>query len=1254
MRGDTFRERAGELAQNNRGRIPLALVGVLVLVSSMLFIAHVETRGEPNPQTDPSIAIEQTEAATQAALRDGSKRATELAAEQPLTSLADTEWAKALDPASGKDDEEDAGESDGETDGNDADERADTDITWGEDLWEESETDTEEREETLATAFDSNPVVFENYLKAVIYLEMQEHLQDAGQEVGDVETTVALPEITNVSTFEDAIDRIELHEPETGVLDVTIQNVTTTATHDGRQIEERERTMNISITTPILQLHDRVEQYQYYLDRSSVTERGFTQRFTNRIYAIGWLRGWAQNRGMPVVEVMANRHIEPSANSAIYRTQQDVFGAADPDLRSAVRLGWTCMALQDGEALVDEHMGDGWAAYNDIRAAGEEAGIDPAEDTCNSLELFLGDQATGRHPDPPEVDDLLGEAPGMDEKEEFDVGESAYTQIARLANNHSAPAFENAIQRVFTIEAAVDSTVDIRESPEFDNDCRIGSGPTDRSQIRVIPRSASVDPINETAEQYYQFHGTAALWIRETRNCLHEDAPRESDTGTYVIGVESTVSEEQMSPNANITELYGNLSIGHKYTRGAENDLIPGDFRNYNGAGGEVTAELIGGTTARNYTRWLRSEIDGDVTRPSDIRLSYTETVELDHREHLDHALEESMVDDITPRLSNISAIHIEQRRDEMLQTGNESPFARLSDEVESQAHEEHLDPGDSFGSVGEIALYEARYTYFASLLNDIETFNQTHAESVGQIGGELNGMGGIDDAVTFLQQGVSGEEPDPVELESSELTDTITYEVSGSPTYLVPENVTKEDVPAVERETDFAPLAIRNRNYIDLPYEEVIGSIIEELASLIGLSSPDAQISFRMAGDVLAAGDLSVEAANASERFEGLNYEEYDDISEFEGDVRQFEQNVNESIEQYKLHLTAETIGFLYPTEGARGSAVNCILRSQLAPGLVLMDDSPDFCDDILQAQPEFTETVSSATDTVYGSVDETVESYNSTSQQALSIGTGNITEPVIENVTADLNNSRYHYSGFEERYSDDQWTTLVESAVEPAAMRAGTVKVNIGNADQAERIDQGIQEVLGNVSEEIIDERKNELEDRLNEAVEDRVAEGFEDWVGNWNGTQARPARIPAGLPLLPVPSHWYVTVNAWDIEVAGEYARFEVTANMGTPDTTTSTTYVRENQTVTYDIAGEERTLGAVDPIAFEERTLLVVVVRPGVGVGDRDDENPECSPTFPVTGEIDEPIQCQNNPFNGALADAVGEDLSAEQENATASP
>ncbi|MFC7115712.1 hypothetical protein ACFQH2_13195 [Natronoarchaeum sp. GCM10025703] len=89
------------------------------------------------------------------------------------------------------------------------------------------------------------------------------------------------------------------------------------------------------------------------------------------------------------------------------------------------------------------------------------------------------------------------------------------------------------------------------------------------------------------------------------------------------------------------------------------------------------------------------------------------------------------------------------------------------------------------------------------------------------------------------------------------------------------------------------------------------------------------------------------------------------------------------------------------------------------------------------------------------------------------------------------------------------------------------------------------------------------------------------------------ANPIGYP-GVPVVPYPGLWFASVSVWDVEVKGEYARFEVSAADGAPDSPSGTTYIREDRRVSVDIGGEQYALGRVDPIEFSSRTLVVGVV------------------------------------------------------------
>jgi hypothetical protein len=1206
----TGRERIRRLAASRRARVPLALIGVLLLVTSVLVVGSIETREEPNPDVDASVAIDQTEAAAGTALRDGAQRAAEIAAEQPLTAAADNEWGAVLD--------------------------ADRD---GPPPIHPSRADDELADDT-----------FKSYLEALIYLEVGANLEQTGQEVDDISTDVSVPAIENEADFADAVDRVTLTESAEGTLDVTVENITFNATHDGELIEQREMTMNVTIATPIMQLHERVRTFGSAL-KAGVTERGFSQRFNARIYAIGWARGYMQNARLPVVEVIANRHIEPSANSALYRTQQDVFGAADPDLGNAVRLGWTCMALQDGGAMFDEYMDSNDLSYGNLSHDGDtltyrydngteveaDAPVDgsgTADGLCEGVEWLLGDQVTGQHPEAPGVTDLLGNAPGMNENETIAVNEAAYIPMARMVETEYDDSFVSAIDRIYTIEGDADSASTVADGLSFSGsascDFPANRSGTYRSATGSSVTQTSIDTLDTPGEQYYEATSVVSATVRKKLRCSGESNPT-IDTDSLAVEVTSTFSESDPNPDATIDDVNDVGIDPYKYEPGATTSLLPSDFRNYDGADQVVTEEILGGEIGTGaHADWVDRAVPDGITEASDVTgpvgsdLNYRTEVDIDHDEFLEAKLAASMAEDIRSMQSDVAEISYEFSRSDLIRRGDESPFARLIETVKREMRETYLERDEPYRSVGQKAIYEARHAYLQTLIDELELLEEGHDEAIATVDDELNDLdSGVDNALTFLQQGVSADEPDPIPLESSELTRNITYEVSGSPTYLVADNLTKRTVPAVEAGTEFVPFAMKNKEYVDLPYEQVVGGLLDRLANVIGLGGPDAKIGFQTAGDVLLAGDLAVETGNHTE-YNPSN------ASRLESELDDFESTVDSALDEFYGDVAAETVIELYPSDVAK-----CRVLAPPPAGDANPDRIPANCpwivgntsDDLLDAIDDAEDAIEEAT---RQGVDGFGEAGTAVAMKAVAIGRGNATEPIIDNVTDAIDDGVYRYDEFDANHDPGQWEYVVDSAVRPAVTRASTMKVDVGSPEDAEFIDHTLQTALENVTGEMIEERLEGLGDD----VEDVLSEKTEEWAGKWSGTRKRPARVPAGVPLLPLPGYWYATMNVWDIEVEGEYARFEASASMGTPEHTTATTYVRENMTVVHKIAGEARTLGRVAPINLSGRSHLVVITPPGVGVGDRDDENPECSPQFPHVGEYDpnkDDPQCERTEY-----------------------
>lgn len=97
---------------------------------------------------------------------------------------------------------------------------------------------------------------------------------------------------------------------------------------------------------------------------------------------------------------------------------------------------------------------------------------------------------------------------------------------------------------------------------------------------------------------------------------------------------------------------------------------------------------------------------------------------------------------------------------------------------------------------------------------------------------------------------------------------------------------------------------------------------------------------------------------------------------------------------------------------------------------------------------------------------------------------------------------------------------------------------------------------------------------------------------------------ARLPAGVPVTPVPGQWYATVDAWNASARGRYARFAV-SRPGPGAHGRNVTYVRRDATVSLDVDGDGSAdvLGRNRALRFAVSVPVLVAVPPGPsGVGD----------------------------------------------------
>ncbi|WP_092813141.1 DUF7286 family protein [Halopenitus malekzadehii] len=302
------------IAEDRRGRVPFALVGVLLLVSSTAYASGLATTGVT---VDRSVewAMDRASADLTPTLRSATAEAARTAAAQPVTRP---------DPA-------------------------------------------------LAGTVIRNESAFEDALRVRIGLAVVESIDTATARAGDVHATTTVsfddpvppahdtidPPKDDVATLAEVRDGVTIAPAANGTaLAATVHNVTTTARRNGRIVGERTRDVTVVVPVPVLAAHERTERFERVLNRGALEGPGLGRQLTGRLYAIAWARGYAQRFGTPVQNVVGNRHVELSTNAGVTAVQRETFGAADPNAsagvrRAAVRTGLTDLleptSLDEGE-----------------------------------------------------------------------------------------------------------------------------------------------------------------------------------------------------------------------------------------------------------------------------------------------------------------------------------------------------------------------------------------------------------------------------------------------------------------------------------------------------------------------------------------------------------------------------------------------------------------------------------------------------------------------------------------------------------------------------------------------------------------------------------------------------------------------------------------------------------------------------------------------------------------------------------------
>lgn len=268
------------LADDDRGRVPFALVGVVLLVSSATLATTVQVAGPGRVDTRAGDAVAAAQAASRTALHDAVQRAGRRAAARPLTAPGNSSWGRVVN--------------------------------------------------------DSTP--YRDWLRIHTYLAARDALDGVAVGDGRVNASVSLPPVTDPESLRAAKRRVHLRPMANGSgrLAVRVENVTVTVRRDGRVVATETYTARVVASSPALALHDRVRRFERRADRGPLAGDGLGARLTARLHAVAWARGYAQYGGAPVLNVVANRHLALMTNGAILSLQRDVLGRSDRRGRAAL------------------------------------------------------------------------------------------------------------------------------------------------------------------------------------------------------------------------------------------------------------------------------------------------------------------------------------------------------------------------------------------------------------------------------------------------------------------------------------------------------------------------------------------------------------------------------------------------------------------------------------------------------------------------------------------------------------------------------------------------------------------------------------------------------------------------------------------------------------------------------------------------------------------------------------------------------
>lgn len=866
------------IASDDRARIPFAIIGVLLLVSSIMIVAVLETRDEPEIDTSTDRAIDRGEAYATSEIRHATVRASDDVVHSPLTTV-------------------------------------DSDL---EDVIDEENA-------------------FEEQTKLTILAEATASLEGGHQDIGQGQTvSVSLPAVddwTDETDLEGALETIDL-ETDDGIMDVTISDVEITVRDENGDIEaEHTRDITVSVGTTMMELHEHVEEYEEHLNKGmieSIDDReGYGYDLAKRMWPLTWGKAYYDRLlGDPAdrafENVTPNEHTEVMANDARFTAQQEVFGTQD-DYANRVMAGpQLCMAHDLSEDALDLDYD-----FDDIAAQlHPDEDIDTVDALCEEGIV----SPDGELPDMPTIEELVvGMLEGVDMEGEiqghvfadmamyemeadlsegdlesemreplndtstftedyledyYDDGGNDRTDSESIGDpDGEVESLQNDLERLRTnAEEEMDNTGSIIDNV-YSVNTNIGTIHNDPSRDSLAhPPEPTLDPSEDDVDNLSEMDSTYTTSIEDVDANIDETSSDNEDPSLERSLVEVDIDVEMRygttgrwnntntssSPDvtrsdfttANYTtsfELDGEFapdleitprSVEHVLDSGGTPDPYIGSSPTNWEAASEATIEKYFGQridSDSELEEWVRSRVS-DIETVDD----FEDAINFDRGFEEEVQLSPYSSDDLQTEIvhNDLMDVHIETVQEiepveadimEML-TAEESPMREIEENIE-EVEREYVNETDDFENAPAVATMEARQVYFNSMYDYVDEL-ATHHEQISTGGGNLidDLLGGMLDSANDLIGGPmdfldemlgSGEEllqdEGGSEVDTPDVLNDVHIDIDGSPTYHTSQRtVNQTDVPAVRGEgegpldinenTEFAPMGAAYENQVGFP----------------------------------------------------------------------------------------------------------------------------------------------------------------------------------------------------------------------------------------------------------------------------------------------------------------------------------------------------------------------------------------------------------------------------------------------------